>query len=142
MMSNKPVLFLTLLLALQLVAGCVSADEAAVRSSVVECFQAAKRGDIELALEYMSADLPMAILAREGGEEALAGLSARARTILEGAELTIQRVEIQGALAFADIETVRGEKRIPQKLTLIKSGDHWLLSDLPLVELETVTLEN
>lgn len=121
-----------------ILAAC-SGEEGAVRASLKEVFDAAKRGDIAFALDRMDAANPVSailqhIRAEQGDDaydQALAELGARSREALEERSLRIESIVIDGDRAMVHCVLVGGGRDIRSEVAVSRIGGEWRPYSLP-----------
>ncbi|HUX07817.1 MAG TPA: hypothetical protein VMX35_10950 [Acidobacteriota bacterium] len=118
-------------------------DEAAARGALHNFFDAAQRGEIERALEWVSPEQPTAKLLgrlKQADSTAygktLADLGERMRKGLQGIRLHVSVSTIDGERGvIAGMILRQGVEEKPFAVTTVKHDGRWLLESLPEISL-------
>lgn len=133
-MKNKITVLMMLLVSLCL-SSCSSSEQASVREAIENCFAACQRGDLEMALEYVSpGEITLMQLTGENRDKWIAQMGEIAKRRLSEATVTVEEVTVSGdyAQAKVTVTTPAGEQK--SSIGMRKSGESWLLEDLPLIK--------
>ena len=129
---------LLLLLLIMISGSCSFGDQAAIKSSVTQVFQAAQRGDIAFALDFLSSQNPtkQLLLAKKSSSDqefdrAVADLGTRTRQSLETAKLQVHSITIEGNRARVECSIIGSKRKWEGSIRVIQENGQWLLFDLP-----------